>query len=107
MVQIGDACVYESPCYTQNGKVFSRYLDNRSGCAVLISALSQIKNAKNDLWFVFSTQEEVGTRGIQVTAAYGRRSRLLASPWMSPCRTICRVRPTTAPPCWARAPASR
>ena len=70
MVQIGDACVYESPCYTQNGKVFSRYLDNRSGCAVLISALSRIKNAKNDLWFVFSTQEEVGTRGIR-PAAYG------------------------------------
>ena len=70
LVQLGDACVYDSPCYEQNGKVFSKYLDNRSGCAVLIAALAQIQNAKNDLWFVFSTQEEVGLRGIK-PAAYG------------------------------------
>lgn len=63
MVQLGDMAVYDAPCYQQNGKIYSKYLDNRSGCAVLISALEKIKNAKNDLYFVFTVQEEVGLRG--------------------------------------------
>lgn len=63
LVRLGDVCVYDAPTYGQNGKVFSKYLDNRSGCAVLIAALERIKQPQNDLWFVFSVQEEVGLRG--------------------------------------------
>ena len=70
MVKLGDSCVYDAPFWTQNDKVFSKYLDNRSGCALLISALAQIKNPKNDLYFVFSVQEEVGVRGVR-PAAFG------------------------------------
>lgn len=70
LVQLGDACVYDGPTYAQNGKVFSKYLDNRSGCAVLIAALERIKDLKNDLWLVFSVQEEVGLRGAK-PAAFG------------------------------------
>ena len=70
MVQLGDMAVYDAPCYQQNGKIYSKYLDNRSGCAVLIAALEQIKDATNDLYFVFTTQEEVGLRGAK-TAAFG------------------------------------
>ena len=69
-VRLGDSCVYDAPFWTQNGKVFSRYLDNRSGCAVLIRALEQIREPENDLYFVFSVQEEVGTRGVR-PAAFG------------------------------------
>lgn len=70
MVKLGDTAVYDAPTYLQNGKVYSKYLDNRSGCAVLIAALKQIKESKNDLYFVFTTQEEVGLRGAQ-PAAFG------------------------------------
>lgn len=70
MVKLGDAAVYDAPAYTQNGKVFAKYLDNRSGCAVLIAALQQIKNPANDLYFVFTVQEEVGVRGAK-TSTYG------------------------------------
>lgn len=70
LVKLGDACVYDVPTYIQNGKIFSKYLDNRSGCAALIAGLAQIQNPANDLWFVFSTQEEVGLRGAK-PAAYG------------------------------------
>jgi endoglucanase len=69
-INLGDACVYDAPYYVQRGKCFSKYLDNRSGCAVLIAALEQLKNPKYDLWFVFSVQEEVGLRGAK-PATYG------------------------------------
>ncbi len=45
------------------------YMDNRIGCAALLIALSQIEKTENDLYFVFSVQEEVGLRGAK-TAAY-------------------------------------
>ncbi|MBQ8146828.1 MAG: M20/M25/M40 family metallo-hydrolase [Clostridia bacterium] len=63
-VKIGDFFV----CVPKMRKLLgTRYVgrpfDDRVGCAVLIEALKQIKEAKNDLYFVFSTQEEVGARG--------------------------------------------
>ena len=70
MVKLGDAAVYDGPTYLQGGKVYSRYIDNRSGCAVLLAALARLKNVKNDLYFVFTAQEEVGVRGAK-TSTYG------------------------------------
>lgn len=68
MVRLGDNCVYDNSFWTQNGRVFSNYLDNRAGCAMLILALMQIKKPKYDLYFVFSAQEEVGVRGVRPAA---------------------------------------
>lgn len=46
------------------GKRYSgRPFDDRIGCAVLIEAAKQIKSTENDLYFVFTVQEEVGCRG--------------------------------------------
>lgn len=70
LVQLGDVAIYDAPTWLQNGRVFSKYLDNRSGCAALVAGLAQIKAPANDLWFVFSTQEEVGLRGAR-PAAFG------------------------------------
>ncbi|MBR1781324.1 MAG: M20/M25/M40 family metallo-hydrolase [Oscillospiraceae bacterium] len=69
-VRPGDACVYTGTPFAQNGKVFSNYLDDRAGCAVLIEAARRIQNPQYDLYFLFSTQEEVGTRGVK-PAAFG------------------------------------
>ncbi len=49
-------------------KYVGRPFDDRVGCAILIEALKQIKETKNDLYFVFSTQEEVGARGSRPAA---------------------------------------
>ena len=68
LVRLGDSCVYDSPLWTLDERVFSKYLDNRAGCAMLILALMQIKKPKNDLYFVFSVQEEVGVRGVRPAA---------------------------------------
>lgn len=67
-VDIGDMAVFEG-AFVNNGKtVISKALDNRAGCAVLIKAMSEIKEAENDLYFVFTVQEEVGLRGAKTAA---------------------------------------
>ena len=70
LVQPGDTAVYATPCRLQNRTVISPYLDNRVSCAILLEALERIEDSPNDLWFLFSVQEEVGTRGVK-TAAWG------------------------------------
>lgn len=68
-VNIGDICIYHSQLVENDNVVFTPYLDDRVGCFVAIEALKGIKSPKNDLYFVFSVQEEVGLRGAK-TAAY-------------------------------------
>ncbi|KAB3534023.1 M42 family metallopeptidase [Alkaliphilus pronyensis] len=68
MVSIGDVCVYYSEALIDDKKVISQGLDDRVGCFVLIEALKQIKNSLNDLYFVFTVQEEVGIRGAKTSA---------------------------------------
>lgn len=68
-VKIGDICIYKTEFDENENVVFSNYLDDRVGCFIAIEAIKQIKNSVNDLYFVFSTQEEVGLRGAK-TAAY-------------------------------------
>ena len=70
MVGIGDMCIYYSPFSHNDNVVFTPYLDDRVGCFVAIEALKRLSNSENDLYFVFSVQEEVGLRGAR-TAAYG------------------------------------
>jgi endoglucanase len=45
-------------------------MDDRIAVAVLIEALRAVKKTIHEIYFVFSTQEEVGLRGA-TTAAYG------------------------------------
>ena len=70
MVRVGDTAVYDSPMFVSGRKVVSPYLDNRISCAVLLKALEEIGRSPNDLYFVFTVQEEVGLRGGR-TAAWG------------------------------------
>lgn len=64
-VQIGDFAVFEAPRFEQNGVLCGPYLDNRIGCVTLLLAMEQLAEAEteNDLYFVFTAQEEVGLRG--------------------------------------------
>jgi endoglucanase len=69
LVSVGDTAAFTGEFVTSKNRVISKALDNRAGCYMLIRAMQKIENNKNDLYFVFTTQEEVGLRGAK-TAAY-------------------------------------
>jgi len=69
MVQVGDTAVYDAPAFSAGKRLVSPYMDNRISCVVLLMALEQLKKSENDLYFVFTVQEELGLRGAK-TAAY-------------------------------------
>lgn len=67
-VNIGDICIYYSQFVENENVVFTPYLDDRVGCFIAIEALKEIENPENDLYFVFSVQEEVGLRGAKIAS---------------------------------------
>lgn len=72
LVKITDVAVFDTPIFRAGKGIYSPYLDNRISCVTLLLALEEVSKTEpeNELFFVFSTQEEVGTRGAQV-AAFG------------------------------------
>ncbi len=69
MVQVGDVAMYEGEVQQVGQMLLSPYCDDLIACAALLSAMSQVEKSENDLYFVFTVQEEVGLRGA-ATAAY-------------------------------------
>ncbi len=67
-VSIGDICVYKSDYGENENVIFSKCIDNRVSCYIAIKAIKEIENPKNDLYFVFTSQEEVGLRGAKTSA---------------------------------------
>lgn len=67
-VQVGDFAVFAAPSFSQNGVLCGPYLDNRIGCVTLLLAMEQLAETDNDLYFVFTSQEEVGLRGAGAAA---------------------------------------
>lgn len=64
MVQVGDTAVFDAPCFRMgNNNVVTPYQDNRAACVILLDALSKMQESPNDVYFVFTAQEEVGIRG--------------------------------------------
>lgn len=69
-VKVGDFAAFERSYMEIGDRLVAKSMDDRSGVAALIETLRAIKSTPNDLYFVFTTQEEVGTRGAGA-AAYG------------------------------------
>lgn len=69
LVNVGDVAVYDTTTRQTGENILSPYADNRISCVVLLAALEELGESENDLYFVFTTQEEVGLRGAR-TAAY-------------------------------------
>ena len=70
LVRVGDTAVYDTRMAVAGSRAVSPYLDNRVSCLVLLMAMEKISGTDNDLYFVFTTQEEVGLRGAK-TSAWG------------------------------------
>ncbi len=67
--KVGDMCVFQSQYYETGDCVICRAADDRIGCYILIEALKNYSKTDNDVYYVFSVQEEVGCRGAK-TAGY-------------------------------------
>lgn len=71
-VKIGDTfAVVSDVVKLANNRVAGRPMDDRIGAVILIEAAKRLKDTEvaNDIYFVFTVQEEVGCRGAK-TAAY-------------------------------------
>ena len=69
-VEVGDTAVYIGE-YQQLGKpyVTAKAIDDRVGCYIQLKAMELAgRHPYNDMYYVFTVQEELGTRGSQVTA---------------------------------------
>jgi endoglucanase len=67
-IEVGAAGGFVRPFAIQGTRMTSKAMDDRIGCVVGIEALKQLKDTPHDVYFVFSVQEEVGTRGAQASA---------------------------------------
>lgn len=69
LVKVGDvACYCGDLVKLKNGRVASKAIDDRIGCYIAIQSLMLLKDQYNDMYFVFSSQEELGLRGATVAA---------------------------------------
>ncbi len=68
-VKIGDVAAFDRPFEDLGKRLVSKAMDNRIATAILAQALKEIKSTVNEVYFVFSVQEEVGLRGA-TTSAY-------------------------------------
>jgi endoglucanase len=71
-VIIGDVAAFERPFIELGNRLVAKSMDDRAGVLVAIETLRALKgkSTPHDLYFVFTAQEEVGTRGAG-SAAFG------------------------------------
>jgi putative aminopeptidase FrvX len=69
-IQVGDVGCFLQPMVEVGGHLTSKAMDDRIGCAVLVQTMRDLASSPHDVYFVFSSQEEVGLRGA-TTSAFG------------------------------------
>lgn len=71
-VKVGDAASFWREMDENGDALISKAMDDRIGCVVALEAMQRLKasGSPNEVYFVFTVQEEVGLRGA-TTAAYG------------------------------------
>lgn len=62
-VNVGDIATYHREATVAGSRMIGKAMDNRAGCAVLIKAIQELGSTDNEIYAVFTTQEEVGLRG--------------------------------------------
>jgi endoglucanase len=69
-VKIGDVAAFDRPFTDLGNRLVAKSMNNRVGVLVAIETLRALKSTFHDIYFVFTTQHEVGGRGA-LTSAYG------------------------------------
>jgi len=70
MINIGDTACFCGDSVKQGDYAISKAMDNRCGCTVAIGVINKLKDIEtdNEIYFVFTVQEEVGLRGAKTSA---------------------------------------
>jgi len=69
-VKVGDVAAFDRLFSEMGNRLVAKSMDDRAGVLVAIETLRALKSTPHDVYFVFTTQEEVGSRGA-LTSAYG------------------------------------
>lgn len=69
-VKVGDVAAFDRPFIEMGSRLVAKSMDDRVGVLVAIEALRALQATPHDVYFVFTTQEEVGVRGA-TTSAFG------------------------------------
>ena len=69
-VKVGDVAAFDRPCVEMGNRILAKSMDDRVGVLVGVETLRALKGSPHDVYFVFTTQEEVGLRGAK-TSAFG------------------------------------
>lgn len=67
IVKEGDMAIFVGDFHETDTHIISKALDNRLGCFIVLQVLRKIQS-KNDIYFAFTAQEEVGARGAKTAA---------------------------------------
>ena len=67
-VSIGDFAVFRQDFVDLGQRVIAKAMDDRIGCVVMIEVAKRLKSSPNNVYFVFTVQEEVGLRGARPSA---------------------------------------
>lgn len=67
-VNVGDVGSFVRSFVDMGRRLVAKSMDDRIGCAVAIQSLMEMGESPNDVYFVFTVQEELGTRGAAVSA---------------------------------------
>ncbi|MEZ4458552.1 MAG: M42 family metallopeptidase [bacterium] len=69
IVKVGDPVTLVQECIELGDHVTGKCMDNRVACWVGVKLLQNLKKAKDDVYVVFTVQEEIGVRGA-ITSSY-------------------------------------
>ncbi|MCT4605706.1 MAG: M42 family metallopeptidase [Marinisporobacter sp.] len=67
-VNIGAVASFHNSFTSLNDFITAKALDDRIGCFIAIETIKSLKNSPNELYFVFTVQEELGLRGAKTAA---------------------------------------
>jgi endoglucanase len=67
-VRVGDPAVFVGPLVRQGSRLISKAMDDRIGCYILLKVMQQLKAPTYDVFFVFTTQEEITLSGARTSA---------------------------------------
>ncbi len=67
-VKVGDLAAFYPVFHDLGNRLVAQSMDDRVGCAVLLDVARRLEASENDVYFVFTVQEEIGPKGAMVAA---------------------------------------